>query len=216
MKIVHRLILAFAAVGLTAGSVHAATIHALGDSSTASFTQGVVVGETPRGWDFQVNAAGVQVTQLGVNEFLSGLPITLSLWDVSSQTLLAQTTATPAAPQTWTFTDLGTPVSLTMGGIYSVIAWADTSSIGQAWYQFNNSPPPSFNPTGTIQYLNTRYDNFVGPNTFPLSTVPAPTSYGVADIGYTTVPEPSTLVLAGIAFPLALVLRWRSRHRAAA
>jgi hypothetical protein len=146
-----------------------------------------------------------------VNEFLSGFPITLSLWNVSTQALLAQTSVTPAAPQTWAFTNLGTPVSLAMGGIYSVIAWADTTSIGEAWYQFNNSPTPSFNPTGTIQYLNTRFDNDVGPNTFPSATLPAPTSYGVADIGYlASVPEPSTLVLVGIAFPLALILGWRN------
>jgi hypothetical protein len=214
MKIVYRLIVALA-VGLLAESVDAATIHALGDSSTAGFFQGVAVGKTPRGWDFQVNASGVQVTQLGVNEFLSGFPITLSLWDVGTHTLLAQTSVTPAAPRTWAFTDLGTPVSLAMGGIYSVIAWADTTTIGNAWYLFDNNPPPSFNPTGTIQYLNTRFDNGVGPNTFPSTTLlGAPSSYGVADIGYlTTVPEPSTLILAGIAFPLALILGWRSRHR---
>jgi hypothetical protein len=183
----------------------AATIHALGDSSTAGFFEGAGVGPTPRGWDFRVNASGVQVTQLGVNEFLSGFPITLSLWNVSTQTLLALTSVTPAAPQTWAFTNLSTPVSLAIGGIYSVIAWADTTSIGESWYQFSNSPPPSFNPTGTIQYLNTRFDNSVGLNIFPSGTIPAPSSYGVADIGYVSVPEPSTWVmvligLVGIGF----------------
>ena len=178
------------------GAASAAIVHALNDASTAGFTQGSAPGETPRGWDFQVNTANVQVVQLGVNAATSDTTITLSLWDVGTQTLLAQTTADSSAGG-WVFASLGSPVTLTAGNEYSVIGWADAET---PWYLFNNAPPAVFNPTGTIQYLGSRFDNGVDANTFPVSTISSPAQYGVTDIGYqTSVPEPSSMVLAAFA-----------------
>jgi hypothetical protein len=188
------------AISCTAHVATASVIHALGDSSTSGFSQGSGVGETPRGWDFQVNAPDVVVTQLGVNEALGGaVPITLTLWDTTSETILAQTTATPSAANNWTWVDLATPVALTAGDVYSVIGWADTSEDSSSWYLFSGFPPATFEPTGTIQYLNTRFDNDVGPNTFPSFVLSG--QYGVVDIGYefaASAPEPGTLTLVGL------------------
>ena len=211
-------VLVAAVFGLTIGAERAASepIHALGDSSTASFLQGVATGQTPRGWDFQINAPDIQVVQLGVNAATTATTITLSLWDNTTQTLLAQTTAISSA-QAWVFVDLGTPVSLMSGREYSVIGWADTGGSGNPWYLFNNDPPPGFNPTGTIQYIDGRFDNFIGPDTFPTETFLGSAQYGVTDIGYqSAVPEPATFTLAVTAVLIGGGYWWRCRRRATA
>lgn len=138
---------------------YAAPTHALGDASTSTFTEGQQSGPTARGWEFQVNAANVQVVQLGANAWTDGTPLTLSLWNDNTQTLLAQTTVVSSASN-WVFTNLGSPVSLTSGGLYSVIGWANAAI--DPWYQFNNNPPAAFTPTGTIQYTKVLFDNVQG------------------------------------------------------
>jgi hypothetical protein len=88
--------------------------------------------------------------------------------------------------------------------------WADTTNSGQAWYIFNNDPPPAFNPTGIVTYLNTRYDTGIGADQFPTATIGAPAQYGVTDIGYTLgggVPEPGTLALIGGGLGMVGMLR---------
>lgn len=190
-----KLFFALLLVTLVAATAMADTIiYPIGQASTASFTQGSGVGETPRGWDFVIDQP-INVVQLGVNAAFS-LDVTMTLWDVTTQSILAQTVVTSQSFG-WVFGDLATPVALTPGDVFSVIGWADTSNIGQAWYIFNNTPDPAFNPTGTVTYLNTRYDNGIGANVFPQGTIGAPAQYGVTDIGYTVTPEPGTLALIG-------------------
>jgi hypothetical protein len=181
----------------------AGSIHALGDASTSTFTHGSIHGDTARGWEFQVNAANVQVLQLGVNAWTDNTLLTLSLWNDNTQSLLAQTTATSSASN-WVFSNLGSPVTLTSGVSYSVIGWANVST---AWYQFNNSPPAVFMPTGTIQYIQTRFDNGTGANAYPSQILVG--QYGVTDIGYQITPEPSSLVLAALGF---IGIAWRLRR----
>jgi len=178
------------------GILGAAVVYPLNQTSTAGFFHGVASGQTIRGWDFVVNATGVSVVQMGINEF-SNIPITLTLWDNATQTGLAQIVV-PAVANTWVFGNLLTPVSLTLGHTYSVVGWADTTTSGVPWYIFNNMPPSAFNPTGTIQYLDVRYDNDIGKDTFPAFTLSPPLQYGVADIGYviSEVPEPLSFTLA--------------------
>lgn len=190
----------FAALLLVSTAAVADTIiYPIGQASTDGFNQGGGVGETPRGWDFVIDQP-IYVEQLGVNAAFS-LPVTMSLWDVTTQTLLGQTTVN-AQPYTWEFADLANAIALTPGDTYSVIGWADTTNYGQAWYIYNNTPPSQFNPTGTVTYLNVRFDNGIGSDQFPTGTLGAPAQYGVADIGYTLVPEPGTAGLIGVGFGL--------------
>lgn len=199
-------VIAFASLAMaTAG---ATTIYPIGQASTSGFSQGALTGAASRGWDFQVNASGVTVTQLGVNAAISD-NITLTLWDNTSQTELAQIVVASTA-NSWVFGDLGSGVSLVSGDTYSVIGWDNNAS---SWYLFSNTPPAAFNPTGTIQYLDTRYANGVDQNTFPTSTLAAPLMYGVTDIGYVTgavtTPEPASLGLTAFGVGL-LFLAMRS------
>jgi hypothetical protein len=192
-------------IAASAGSVFGTEIYALGQASTAGFTQGVVTGPTARGWDFQVNSAGVMVNQLGVNAATSA-SITLTLWDDSTQTALAQVVETTTA-NAWAFASLTTPVLLNTTDEYSVIGFEDAAN--SPWYLLNNTPPAAFNPTGVIQYVDTRYSNSGTANTFPTSLLPSPAQYGVTDIGYTllSTPEPMSLGLVGGGLTLLCVLR---------
>jgi len=188
------LALLFVSVLLVSAAMADTIVYPIGQASTSSFSQGAGVGETPRGWDFTITQP-IYVQQLGVNAAF-GLPITMSLWDVTTQTLLGQTMVNAQA-YTWEFADLANAIALTPGDTYSVIGWADTTNNGQAWYLYNNTPPSEFNPTGIVNYLNVRYDNGIGANQFPTGTIGAPAQYGVTDIGYSLVPEPGTLALIG-------------------
>ncbi len=188
-----KIFVVFLFMMLFAVLVARADTYALGQASTAGFANGLGTGQTPRGWDFVISQP-ILVTQLGVNAGVSGIPITLSLWDVTTQTLLAQTTA-GAQAFTWEFTGLNTPLLLTPGDTFAVIGWADTA--GAPWYIYNNDPAAIFNPVGIVTYLNGRFDNGIGANVFPIDTLGAPAQYGVVDIAYNTVPEPGTLALIG-------------------
>ena len=182
--------LLFVAVAAQAGNV----IYPIGQASTVGFANGAYAGPSPRGWDFVINQP-ITVLELGVNAGVD-IPITLTLWDVTTKSILAQTVANSQA-FTWEFATLNTPVYLTPGDTFSVIGWADTTGSGNPWYIFNNAPPSAFNPVGTVTYLNTRFDNGIGPNVFPLGVLGSPLQYGVTDIGYTTIPEPGTLLMLG-------------------
>ncbi len=201
-----RKILAFLFVSLllVSGAMADNIIYPIGMASTDGFSNGSGIGETPRGWDFVIDQP-ITVMQLGINAGVS-IPITMALWDVNTQTMLGQTTVT-SQPFGWAFANLLNPVNLTPGDTFSVIGWADTTGSGIPWYIYNNTPPSEFNPTGTVTYLNARYDNGIGADQFPMGTLGAPAQYGVADIGYTIVPEPGTLALIGTGLGLVGVLR---------
>jgi hypothetical protein len=195
---------------LLAAAAFGGVINPLDQTSTAGFDNGAGSGQTARGWDFLVNS-DVVVTQLGVNAATS-IPITLTLWNAVSGTELGQTVVSSSAHE-WIFADLATPVALTAGNTYSVIGWADTSS-GSPWYLFSNAPPAAFTPTGTIQFLNARFDNGYGPDVFPRGTLPSPAQYGITDIGYVpaeldAVPEPFSLTLTGAGALLLCGIRRR-------
>jgi hypothetical protein len=200
------LALVVALLALSALAMAAPVIYPIGQASTSGFSNGAFAGQSPRGWDFTITQP-ITVVELGVNAGDS-IPITLTLWDVTTQTLLTQTVANSSA-FSWVFASI-TPLTLSVGDTYSVIGWADTTGSGIPWYIFNNNPPSAFNPTGVVNYLNTRFDNGIGPNTFPLGVLGAPAQYGVTDIGYQpATPEPATLALLGSAVGLASMIRRR-------
>jgi len=190
----------------------AANIYPLGQNSTSGFVQGSATGPAARGWDFVVNDPDVTVRELGINPFLS-TNVTLTLWDTAAQSELAQVTIS-ATGGAWTFASLLTPVSLTVGSTYSIIGWANTSD---SWYLYQSGPPAGFAPTGTIQYVQTRFQNGSGANTFPTSLLPN-YMYGVPDIGYTigastATPEPISMSLTGLGVVALLTRRKIARKR---
>ena len=185
----------------------APVIYPIGQASTSGFANGGQVGPTSRGWDFVVSQP-ITVVELGVNAG-ANIPITMTLWDVTTQSILAQTQVI-SDYFTWEFASLTTPVTINPGDTYSVIGWADTNPLGYAWYIYNNTPPSAFNPTGTVTFLNTRFSNSGDAGTFPTATLSFPEQYGITDIGYTLgtqTPEPATLALIGTAFGLVGVVR---------
>lgn len=197
------LLSTFLSTVLPAGTV----TYALNETSTSGLTHGSGTGEAPRGWDFQVNATGLSVVQLGISPYLT-IPMTVTLWQTATQTELAQVNINATAGA-WTFVNLSTPVALTSGATYSVIGWANNPT---SWYEFG-SASGAFAPTGDIQFLQSRYDNGIDANTFPTGTLGG-LMYGVPDIGYTTgaaaAPEPFSLSLAGA----GLALLWFRRKTA--
>ena len=204
-RLVIALLLALLVFG---GAAQAApVINPIGQADTSGFSNGGQVGPTARGWDFAVSQP-ITVVELGVNASAS-IPITMTLWDVTTQTMLAQTLVN-SSYFSWQFASLGTPVVITPGDTYSVIGWADTGALGYAWYIYSNAPPAAFNPTGTVTFLNSRFSNSADANTFPTATLGYPEQYGITDIGYTfggQTPEPGTLALIGTAFGIVGVVR---------
>ena len=186
---------------LGCGVLAYADTFALGGASTAGFYQGTLNGEAARGWDFRVNASDIDITSLAINSYASGRT-TVTLWDIATRSQLAQV-AINAVGGSWTPVKLSTPVPLVNGNQYAVIGWADNPD--DCWYSFQFGPPAGFHPTGTIQYLDTRYGNSIDADTFPMATLTS-YMYGVPDIGYVPhidvdspviVPEPSCLALVG-------------------
>ena len=181
---------------VSASAMAAPIIYPFGQASTAGFVNSVFVGPAASGYQFVINQP-ITVVQLGINAG-ANIPIVMTLWDLDSQTILAQITVT-SQPFAWQFANLDFPVGLLPGDSYAVIGWADTTNTGIPWYVFNNNAPPAFNPiTGPVGPAGTRFENGIGINTLPGNLLDPPAMYGVADIGYTTVvPEPGTLVMLG-------------------
>jgi hypothetical protein len=178
---------------LTAGPIY----HPLGEQHPADFgfnTNNPV--NATRGWRFLVNSSDVVVTQLGVETPASGAyPVTVTLFGVGTQGVLAQAATTPGPG--WRWVDLGTPVPLTLGAEYIVAMYTGTDGS----YYWKGGLPSSWYPTGTIQYLDMRYANDVGASVFPTDVLSG-YQYGVPDIGYelgvAAIPEPLTGGMTGI------------------
>lgn len=209
--ILKKIIQLVAVIGIGMGfmaSSHAAPIHPLNEQIPGVELNTGGVTNSTRSWRFTVNNPGVWVTELGVitPNGANNNDRTLSLWDYSSQTILAQTSVT--AGSGWTWSSIA-PVSLTQGSDY-VIAYSSLI----ADYYFNSfTPPSSWFATGTIEYAGEMlYCNNCNANVFPAIPL-ANYMYGIADIGYefrNQIPEPAALGLMGLGL-IGLVLYRRKR-----
>ena len=135
------------------------------------------------GWRFQCNSAGVQVTHLSCwFQNSNTQSYTLTLFNFSTGGVLAQVTTSIGTG--WRNTALATPVSLTNGAQYIVAGWAS----GTVATYTGGSAPSSWIPTGTIQYLDSRWLNGTTGGVMPTNIIGGNAAYGVVDIGYNTGP----------------------------
>ena len=155
-----------------------AQIHPLQDTSPTSLNSGGVANAQV-GWQFTCNSSSVVVTELGCWWLDSNTNSkTLTLFDFTTQAILAQVTTTPGTG--WIWINLSSPVSLVNGHDYVVVGFTSTVSY---YYDCALTSPSPWMPTGTIQYVGERTCTSCTANTFPSSTYPQVCQYGVVDIG---------------------------------
>ncbi|MYM68100.1 DUF4082 domain-containing protein [Pseudoduganella sp. FT55W] len=200
--------LAAVALAFASLTTNAATIHPLGDQLPVGFSTNNYFSGNARGWEFTAGVAGISVSELGIAPVSSG-SYTVSLWDVATQSVLAQTTISNVSGEQWNWANLTTPVALTMGASYLVMGIGNDS--GQSYY-YGSGLPSSWYPTGDINYTRMMYCNGCTANSYPYDTLSG-YQYGVVDIGYTVnaVPEPSTYAMLGLgALVVGLAIRRKS------
>jgi hypothetical protein len=205
MKLFFRLATSLLLAG-AAIAANATPIHSLGDQAPVGFSTNNIFSGNARGWEFNAGVSNINISQLGIAP-ASGGSYTLSLWDVLSQTVLAQTTISNVVGSAWNWANLSSSVALTAGRDYLVMGIGNDSN--QSYY-YGSGLASSWYPTGDINYVSMKYCNGCTSNTFPTSTLNG-YQYGLVDIGYTVgavVPEPSTLAILGLGlFGLAAARR---------
>jgi len=156
--------------------------RALREGSIATFTTNSPVGAT-RGYRFQVAAANLYVTELGViipPAYTGSSQRWLTLWDASTQGQLAQAQVpTPFPGGVWTWVPLVPPVALTQNSQYIISEWG-TGYYYKSW----GSYPTPWGGDANITVLSMRYANSGTKDTFPTSNINN-MHYGIPDIGYT-------------------------------
>ena len=138
--------------------------------------------DSQRGYRFSADTP-ILVTQLGKNE-PDGVGKTVTLWDASTQGILAQQQV-PGPADTWDYLDL-TPLWLTAGSQYIVEIFNPSSASN---YHFGHEPTMNSH----ITYYDMRYCNGCSANTFPAGSLNN-ILYGYVDITFysrqVVTPEP--------------------------
>lgn len=156
-----------------------------------------------RGWAFNVNADDLWVSQLGLHTpENNNSNFTISLWNLSTQTLLTSTAASDTS-NTWSWFDIA-PLELFNGEQYLISLHGINSS-----YYFGKDS--DLRVSGDIEYVQTQYCNNCDNDELPTTEL-AKYSYGLVDFayqvgepqGYSTVSEPSSMAILALAmFSLA-------------
>lgn len=149
------------------------------DPTASGFTAAAPFGtiDLNIGWRFKANTNDIVVTQLGCN-FPAGTPgVTVTLFDVSSQSVLAQEVCGPGTG--WQFVNLSNPVALANGSEYVVTGMIR----GTHGCYYHQTPPASWVPTGDIQFMDNQYIVSTNENDYPNTTI-GTANYGVVDVGY--------------------------------
>ena len=159
-----------------AGIANAQLIKPFNEQDPTSFSTSTYANNG-RGNKFKCNIDGQAVYQLGVYyPNSSSQAKTIKLWDVASQTALAEVTTTPGSG--WIWVDLANPVPLENGKEYLVTTYGDG-------YYFTSGAPASWKYTGDMQYMGMQYCNGCGTSKiFPTSFLSSNYLYGVSDFAY--------------------------------
>lgn len=135
-----------------------------------------------RGYEFTVTGDNVTAVEIGMRTPGRGEAVTLQIWDVNTQTLMTQTSATTHG-NVWQYYDVPA-VGLDNGGTYVVGVLAQGNS---AEYFFASGLDAAWYPTGVINYNTMRFNG--GDGSYPTLTLDG-YHYGVVDLGY-TIPAPA-------------------------
>jgi len=149
--------------------------------------------QNTRGWRFSVNEpGGICVTELCQRTPVGGSGPgpnrnqTLVLWDWSGQSIISSAASDPNVPVSgangWRCYDIA-DVHLADGSI-NLMAVNTSPAPSTNSYFWHNNTPASWRPTGTVQYLDMRFNNFQAATVFPTSVL-GNLQYGVPDFGYT-------------------------------